>query len=518
MGNRYEAFGDLAVVDAHGQRHPVTGRQGEVLAVLLAALPESVTSERMIDEVWGDNPPRDPAGALQSVISRLRTLIAGDLETTATGYRLGPVSLDTAEYEEALTGARRAASVDAYEAAAGRWGGDPYPGFDLPSVSVETERLRQLRRREQVERLTLAVELGSFATAADELGQLVESDPYDETTLTLYMRALYRSGRKPAALRAFHEYAKRLAEETGLEPSAQARELEMAILIDHVDVAPAEGRAPEAMPMTISYLELGPGRRTAVGRTGSGPPIVVHPGWMSKLDLVASGLDMRTPTWSALARHRELIIFDRHKTGLSRGPGEPLGFSESVEELKQVIEGTVQPPAPVWAASGAGPLAIRAAAEEPGLISHLILLGTYASGPATFPERIARSMIDLVRASWGIGSDVLAYLLFPSNTSESRDAMARWQREMADPDVATALLREMYSVDVSADLASIEIPCLIIHYQGDKAVPSTGAEHLAQGIPNARYIPLDGVSHYPLPGAESEVVEIVDRFLDRTAN
>lgn len=519
MGIEYRVFGDLVVVDEGGHRHHVTRRQGRVLATLLAARPDSVTTGRLIDEVWGDDVPKDPEATLHNVVSRLRTLVGSDLATTPNGYSLTAGSLDADRYEEAIAHARDMDSLDGYETAEELWAGDPYRGFeDLPSVRLEAERLGQIRKRARLDRLEKMVNNGEPARAADELATIVEGDLFDEEALTLQMRALYLAGKKPAALQAFRRYEHHLAEETGLEPSAAIRELELAILVDHLDAPAPVSRPVTKFELAISYLELDDGARVAVGTAGSGPPMLIHPGWMSKLDMVASGFDMRSPLWAAMSRTHRLTLFDRAGTGLSRpGPGRD-GFEDSVAELISVLQATMDEPVPVWAASGGGPIAIRAAVERPDLISHLILYATYGSGPKTFPAQVAESMQALVRASWGMGSEVLAYLLFPSGSSEIRDEWARAQRNMADRETAVELLRQLYEADVTEDLGRVEAPSLVVHYRDDKAIPIWGGEQLARGIPGARYLPLDGTSHYPLPGEEDKVVGLVDDFLAATGN
>lgn len=71
----------------------------------------------------------------------------------------------------------------------------------------------------------------------------------------------------------------------------------------------------------------------------------------------------------------------------------------------------------------------------------------------------------------------------------------------------------MFDVDVSADLAELDIPCLVVHYRGDKAIPIWGGEQLARGIPGARYLPIDGMTHYPLPGDEVRIAKAIEEFL-----
>lgn len=513
VGNRYQILGNLTVEGADGAAVSVNGRNGEVLALLLASQGQSLSAGRVIDEIWGDDLPKEPETALYTVISRLRNVVGDDLITTSAGYSIDPGSLDAAEFEALLTEAKAKSDLAKYEQAHAMWRGEPLASFEnLPTVALETERLTQLRKRGLREWLTLLAD-SDPGTAADHLKTEVDADLYDEETLGLYMKALYFSGRKPEALKAFRDYEAKLAEETGLEPSARIRELELAILVDELEVPEAPSRQPVALDLEIQYVKTPAGRRLATGRTGSGPRMVVHPGWLSRLDVIASGMDFRTPFWSDLADRVELVLFDRWGTGLSQAEPDDLSLQASVDELIEVLEIVGEGPVPVWGASGAGPIAIQAASQRPDLISHLVLLGTFASGPKTFPEPVRRSMSSLVRASWGMGSQVLASLIFPGGSAEMRSGLADFQRQAASPEVAAALLDQLYEADASDLLDDLEVPALVIHYSQDRAVPANAGEELARSIPSSRYLPLEGLTHYPHPKDHARIVEAIVDFI-----
>lgn len=516
---RYRALGGVSVEDDSGIRE-FTERQAAVLAILLAASPGTVSRARLIDEIWGESPPKDPDAALHNVVSRLRSVVGDDLRSTRNGYSIDAEDFDVSEFDLAVRKARQTGRVSDFEEAWSVWGGsDPYPGLeDLPSVGIEIERLRGLRRMAILEFIEALLESGEGSRAAEEAHLLVEADPFDERAVGLYMRALYASGRKPEALEAFRDYEGSLAEATGLEPSAEIRELEVAILLDQFEKPARRSRAPIGLEMSIGYIERAPGEQVAVGRSGSGTPLFVHPGWLSKLDRIAAGDDFRSPFFAELAARHELIIFDRYGTGLSQGePGE-FSFRTQVAELQTVLRKTVEGPVTVLAPSAAGPISLTVAAENPDLIGRLVLLGTFADGPATFPERVSRSLLALFSGSWGMGSELLATLLFPGASVEHRELWAQAQREIASKEVALALLEDMYRSSAAAVLPEISVPCLIVHYTGDKAIPYAAAEELARRIPNARLIPIEGVSHYPRPGEEPEIADLIDRFMAETAD
>jgi pimeloyl-ACP methyl ester carboxylesterase/DNA-binding SARP family transcriptional activator len=513
---RYRAFGEVSVA-AGDDGHEFSERQAAVLALLLAAGSETVPRAKIIDEVWGDSTPKDPDAALHTVVSRLRSVVGDDLSSTRSGYSITAADFDVARFEAAVSRARQTGRLSDYEEARSLWVGDPYPGCeDLPSVAIEIERLRGLRRLAHFEYLDRLVESNEAARAAEEARLLTEADPFDERAVALLMRALYASGRKPEALAAFRSYEQSLADSTGLEPSAEIRELEVAILLDEIGRPVRTSRAPVRLDLAIGYVERAPGEQVAVGRSGTGSPLFFHPGWLSKLDRFASGDDFRSPFLAELATRHELITFDRFGTGLSAGNPEDLSFESHVAETIAVLEQTVDRPVPVLAPSGAGPICLTVAVRSPQLVSRLVLYGTFADGPATFPAPVVRSLMALFSGSWGMGSELLATLLFPAASVEHRDVWALAQREIAPKEVALGLLEDMYASSASDVLDRIAIPCLIVHYTGDKAIPYAAAEDMARRIPGARLVPIEGVSHYPPPGEESTVADVIDRFLAET--
>ena len=436
---------------------------------------------------------------------------------SASGYGIASDSVDSVVFESAVRKARQTRRLVDWEITEELWTGTPYPGLDdVGPVHSESERLKRLRSSTRLERAEVLMSEDRKYEACDELGEIVSAEPFNEEALGLYMKALNSLGRKREALSAFRSYESALAAESGLEPSVGIRELELSILVDELGHPPVSSTTRRSIDLSISYVGTDSSKTVAVGRAGGGPPLVVHPGWLSRLDMVASGADFRANLWAELARRSELILFDRFGTGMSQGSPPDVSFEASVEELKSVIRHSADGPVPVLAASGAGPIVIQAAVESPELISHLILLGTYASGPSTFSERVTDSMIALVKASWGMGSDVIANMLFPGGSVEFREVWSTAQRDLASPEMATKLLIQMFEADVSESLGSLSQPCLVIHYRGDKAVPIAGGEHLARHIPEAQFVSLPGITHYPRPGEEQAVVELISGFLTRT--
>ena len=504
MSGSYSAFGGLKYVCEDGTSNEFAGKQASVLALLLVASPDSVSAERLIEQAWVE-PPESSLNTLHSVISRLRSIVGDDLQTTQGGYKIEPVDFDIARFEAA-------ARAGKHGEATSLWVGEPYPGLEnLPTIATEIERLNLMRREAELSRVEQLIDSERAGETLADLARLAVEAPFDERAVALQMRALNASGQKREALNAFKRHADLLAEESGLEPSAQLRELELSILVDEVEVE-RPSRRPVPLDLSIEHLHLDDGRTIAVGRGGTGPAMIIHPGWLSKLDKVASGEDFRSPFWAELAKSFQIIIFDRVGTGLSSRDLKRVSLEASTEELIEVMEILDVGPYIVVGSSGAGPIAIGVTSARPELVSHLVLYGTYASGPSTFPATVAESMLALVRASWGMGSNVLASLIFPGGSVELREGFAEFQREAASPEVAEVLLRQVYQSDASQLLNNITTPTLVIHYRSDRAVPQAAGEVLAKGIRGARYMPLEGMTHYPLPSDFDRIVTQIQRF------
>jgi pimeloyl-ACP methyl ester carboxylesterase len=247
--------------------------------------------------------------------------------------------------------------------------------------------------------------------------------------------------------------------------------------------------------------------------TGDRPDLVVLPGWVSSLEVLASGRDPRSSLLDRLAAELTLALYDRRGTGLSGGQVSDFGLAASVQELGAVVE-AVGAPVGLLAMSQAGPVALALAAERPDLVAGLVLFGTYASGPAVFSNpQLRRLLVDSIRTHWGIGSKVLADLYRPGASDEAAGHLARVLRQSAGPEVAAGYLEAVYRADVSALLPRVNAPTLVLHYRGDRLVPFAGGQQLAAGLADATLVPLDGAYHLPDATDLPRIVDAIAGFV-----
>ena len=207
-----------------------------VLAHLILRANHVVPVEALVDSLWGDDPPASARGAIQSHISHLRTTIGAErLEGRAPGYVLHAETeeVDVLQFEGLLRRARRALGTDPVRAAAtfeealALWRGPPLADLaDAPGLSGEISRLEELHLSAVEDLLGARLAEGDQADVIADLERLTRQHPHRDRLWCHLMLGLYRSGRRSEALDAFDRARSILADELGIDPSAEMRELQ----------------------------------------------------------------------------------------------------------------------------------------------------------------------------------------------------------------------------------------------------------------------------------------------------
>jgi predicted ATPase/DNA-binding SARP family transcriptional activator len=213
-------------VEAGGAVLPVGGpRQRALLAYLLLYANEVVSDSRLIDALWGEEPPSRAANSLQVAVHQLRKLLGRErIETVGDGYRLRlePGELDLERFGELLE--RNPAT------ALELWRGPALAGVDAPFAQAESARLEELRLAAVEARIEEELRSGARELLVPDLERLIAEHPFRERLRGQLMLALYRAGRQVEALDAYREARRVLVEELGIEPGPELQELERAIL------------------------------------------------------------------------------------------------------------------------------------------------------------------------------------------------------------------------------------------------------------------------------------------------
>lgn len=252
---QYAVLGPLEVRDA-GRTIPVArGKPRALLALLLLESGRVVPSERLIDQLWGEDPPATAATALQVYVSKLRKTLGEDaIRTQPPGYAIDAGHVDVRTFEQLVAEAQGAAPARASELlreALSLWRGAPLGDVDLP---VERARLEELRLGAVERRIDAELALGQGAELVADLEALVAEEPLREAFRAQLMVALYRADRQADALEAYREARRTLVEELGIEPGNRLQQVEQAILRHDVALAPRDGRTTTA---TVVFLDLG---------------------------------------------------------------------------------------------------------------------------------------------------------------------------------------------------------------------------------------------------------------------
>ncbi len=262
----FRILGPLEVAQS-GQLVSLTGaRQRALLAILLLHVGEAVSTDRLIDELWGDEPPETGSTALRVRVSQLRRALgpAGELLVTRSpGYAmaLAPEQLDLRRFERlveagavALAREDPAAAVESLREALALWRGPPLADFSYAQFAqAAIVRLEELRLAAIELRVEAQLALGDHAQVAGELQALVLEHPLRERLCGQLMFALYRDGRQADALEAYRAARRRLVDEIGLEPGPELHDLERRILAQ--DESLMIGR-PARRPATRTILVL----------------------------------------------------------------------------------------------------------------------------------------------------------------------------------------------------------------------------------------------------------------------
>ena len=244
------------------------------------------------------------------------------------------------------------------------------------------------------------------------------------------------------------------------------------------------------------------------------------PGWISQIEQLWDAPAMRR-FLERLAVFNRLILFDRRGSGLSDSVGEPYTLEQDAEDALAVLDAAGSERATLFTYGLGGPVGAVLAAERPERVGALIMYASIARTSWAPDHEWAMTVED--RAAWtertvatwgevdGPGLPVLA----PSMGGDRSLATwyARLQRLSASPSEARILLNAASELDVRDMLPRVRVPTLVMHRSGDNAWDPRHSRYLAEHIPGARLVELDGVDSFPFVGDSEAIVEEIEEFL-----
>jgi len=276
----FRILGPLEIDDGEGRPISVGGgRPRALLADLLLHANEVVSTDHLIDDLWGETPPETAAKALQGYVSHLRKVLEpnrggpgseGVLLTRPRGYllRLDAGRLDARRFQDlateghgVLAAGRPAEAAATLREALSLWRGPALSDFAYQAFAQgEITRLEELRVAALEDRVEADLALGRHAELVGELESLVAQHPLRERLRGQLMLALYRSTRQAEALDVYREARRTLVEELGLEPSEELQRLQRAILAHDPAIEPPAGTQGAREPAPSEAAAMRPGR------------------------------------------------------------------------------------------------------------------------------------------------------------------------------------------------------------------------------------------------------------------
>jgi DNA-binding SARP family transcriptional activator/pimeloyl-ACP methyl ester carboxylesterase len=518
-------LGPLTIGDPDDPVSVPAAKERALLADLLCRANRHAAAASLIDDLWGENPPRTAAKTLQTYVLHLRRFLGSDLRTEPGGYRLcvQENELDAAVFEAAVGEARLtllrgdpARAAERLAEVLALWRGRAYEDVDCPVVAAEAVRLEELRAAAEEDWIEARLGAGLDNSLVGDLEALVARYPLRERMWAHLMTALYRAGRQSDALEAYQRARRHLVAEIGVEPGPQLRRMEQAVLehsswLDTVQpiVAPATSYASGDGEVQVAYWVLGQGHETVVFVSDT----------TLSIELI---LDMEVRAlFDRLSASFQVVGFQRRGTGCSdRDPAGHFAPPEDcVDDLDAVLDQVGVKQAALIGWGHGGQLSVAYAAAHPERVSALVLVNSYArlsrapDYPAGFPNEELEQFLRMVEQRWGRLEPKDA-IFGPEGGGgpEIVAAIARFERLTFSPREVVEVLRTVNEFDVRRALPFVRCPSLVVFLRG--SVTGEGlARYLAEHIEGARFLELPGYFQ-PTGEAARSLADAIAGFLE----
>lgn len=525
----FRLLGPLEATDGEKTLVLAGRKQRALLARLLLDVNRTVSTDRLVDDLWGESPPGSAQKMVQIYVSQLRRVLPdGILRTRPPGYviEVDPDAVDVLRFERLRTegdvaraAGDPASASDRFREALALWRGEPLAEFQEPFAQAEAARLEELYLVAVEARIDADLDLGRASELVAELDGLVAKHPLREGLRAQQMLALYHSGRQAEALAGYNAFRTLLSDELGLEPSERLRDLERRILRQDPDlrIQIAPTRSVVAATPVVQYVSSGD-VSIAYQVIGEGPvDIVLVHGWVCSFQ----------PGWEwpplasfyrSLSSMGRLIVFDKRGTGLSDRVSGIASLEERMDDVRAVMDAVGSTRAHLLGISEGGPMVTLFAATYPERTAGVVLMGSFARrlwapdypiGDRDYPWWAIPTA-----ETWGMPiARLFVDERVPSRSGD--DEAYRWYASYltrgASPGAAAQLATMNLEIDVRHVLPSVHVPALVLFREGEYM--SEPSRYLGDRIPGARVVALPGSDHLPWEGDQARVLREIEQFV-----
>jgi class 3 adenylate cyclase len=264
--------------------------------------------------------------------------------------------------------------------------------------------------------------------------------------------------------------------------------------------------------------------RIAYQVIGDGPlDVVVVPGFVSNVEYLWE-LPGVPEVFERFGSYARVITWDKRGTGLSDPIDRLPPLEERMDDMLAVLDAAGSQQAALFGVSEGGPLSILFAATHPRRVSALVLYASAARMARddgyewglpedTYEnERVRQMILD----GWGDGALLDIFAPSYADDERMREIWGNYQRRGASPSMGLATMQAMMAIDVRDALPTISVPTLLLHRAGDRAIRPQSSRYMAERIPGARYVELDGSDHLWFAGDVDSIFDEVEEFLTGT--
>jgi pimeloyl-ACP methyl ester carboxylesterase len=209
----------------------------------------------------------------------------------------------------------------------------------------------------------------------------------------------------------------------------------------------------------IRFAVTPTGVRVAYATVGRRPALVVPAAWIGHLEITWQDPAVRA-FYAPIAACRTVVAYDKPGCGLSDPWPAPQTLDSDLEVLRTVIDHLELGRVDLLGLSMGAPVSLAYAVQHPERVGRLMLYGGFADGHQVASAEVRAAMIELVRAHWGLGSDVLADIFLPDGTAEAKVRFAELQRRSTTAGIASELLAQCYELRVDDLLDRVATPTL----------------------------------------------------------